>query len=359
MIFGCVQHQEPDTSVPIAISNADKIEIKYAKGFEVEYKMGHIKIITHSISDNQTFRDSLYLITSDKVTLDPALKSLNPTEAKFACHSSTYLAFFNALGSLNQVNALCGLDYVSNHSIDSVLTQNSVIELCQIDQVQTEALYSAHPDLFLVYPFGSIQDLNYGERGIATLLIAEYLEESQLARLEWIKLFGLLLDKVPEANAYFESVETEYLELKQKAAFEDKKFIMNLPFQDQWFMPSSKSVGVQLIEDAGLSYYYAGNEGTENQIHSKESVWDAGTRADYWIIIARYEGDYSLAQLLAEEPAYSAFKSIKNKQVIFCNTAKVDYFSQGAIEPNVILKDLLFATGQIEDHKPTYFFILE
>jgi iron complex transport system substrate-binding protein len=134
---------------------------------------------------------------------------------------------------------------------------------------------------------------------------------------------------------------------------------MNLPFQDEWFMPSEKSVGVQLIEDAGINYFYSKEKGTENKLHSKEEVWNDGVSADYWVILASRPAGYKMADLLNEEAVYKTFKSVKENQVIFCNTSESDYFSQGVIEPNLILKDLLYATGQIENHKPAYFFLLE
>lgn len=354
----CIRHKEKSTNIESINFVETAVDIQYAKGFEVSYHPGYIKLITKSIQSNHPFRDSLFVITKENIKIDPALKSIYVNDLKLACQSSTYLAYINQLRAIEQVNALCGIQYVNNDSIKQELLQQDVIELCQTDQVQAEALFKANPDLFLIYPFGSIQDLNYDKRGIPTLLIGEYLEETQLARLEWIKLFGILLNRVEEANQYFDRVAADYQRLKSDKLIENNSFIMNLPFQDQWFMPSSSSVGVQLIEDAGLTYFYQDDLGTENQIHTKEAVWDAGTQVDYWIIITRRDDELTLAKLIEEEPVYQTFKSVKNNKVLYCNTAKVDYFAKGTIEPDVILKDLLFLTGQIENHTPVYFELL-
>ena len=359
LIVGCVRHQNESVSVVETDFESARVSIKYAEGFEVKYADGYVKVTTRSLVGNESFSDSIFILDNADIVLGDYSKKIGNTGTKLACQSSTHLAFLNVLNDLDQVVGLCGMEYVNNPVTSEILEKNDVVELCLADQVQLEAVHQSNAGLFLVYPFGGGQTEAYQEKGIQTLLIAEYLEKSQLARLEWIKLFGLITGHVNEANQYFEEVASDYLTLKSSAVQSERTFIMNLPFSDQWFMPSSKSVGVQLIEDAGIQYFYQNTSGTENIVHSNEQVWEDGIAADYWVIIARRPSGFSLSDLLAEAPVYREFKSVKNNQVIFCNTAETEYFSQGVVEPNVILKDLLFATGQIEAHTPTYFFRLE
>ena len=359
VLCACVQHTNSTENDISNQADLEKVAVQYAEGFDILYEEGVIKIVTQSFGKNAFFKDSIYVRLDSRVKLDPVCKTIEQETICLACQSSTHLAFMAELDRLNEVVGLCGLEYVNNPEITAVLKKNHVVELCMTDQVQLENLYQSNPDLFLIYPFGSAESNNYSDKGIQTLFISEYLEKSQLARLEWIKLFGVLTGRTMEANDYFEEVETAYLVLKTAATKTEKTFIMNLPFQDQWFMPSSKSVGVELIEDAGLQYFYQDELGTENKTHSSEQVWNDGVKADYWVIIARRSADYSLEDLINEEPVYKEFLSVKKHQVIFCNTNQVDYFSKGAIEPHVILKDLCYATGQIDSHEPQYFFLLE
>jgi iron complex transport system substrate-binding protein len=359
VLCACVQHTNPNENVITNQVDLEMVDIQYAEGFDILYEEGAIKIVTQSFGKNAFFKDSVYVKFDSTVVLDPICKIIGQESVRLACQSSTHLAFLEELDRLNEVVGLCGLEYVNNSEISAVLKKNNVVELCLTDQVQLENLYQGNPDLFLIYPFGSAESNNYNDKGIQTLLISEYLEKSQLARLEWIKLFGVLTGRTKEANDYFEEVEAAYLKLKADATITENTFIMNLPFQDQWFMPSSKSVGVELIEDAGLQYFYQDELGTENKTHSNEQVWNDGVEADYWVIIARRPLGYSLQDLMNEEPVYKEFLSVQKHQVIFCNTDRVDYFSKGSIEPHIILKDLCYATGQIESHEPQYFFLLE
>jgi iron complex transport system substrate-binding protein len=357
LLSSCIRHQD-QTGQATVFPEQEKVEIKYAEGFEVVYGVGYVSIVTHSIAGNAFFSDTVYLRTIAGTEVPGNGTILSPGMRSFVCQSSTHLAFLNVLGEIDKVTALCGLRYVQNRSISDVLEKNGTIELCLAENVVMESLLKVNPDLFFIYPFGTEGNNEFRRNGVKTLYIAEYLEKNQLARLEWIKLFGLITGKADLANRYFKKAEESYLSLRQEPDT-NLKFILNVPFEDSWFMPSAGSQTVRLIEDAGLEYFYAETGATENDVHSKEEVWNDAMFADYWIIIASRPEGFSLADLLAEEPVYAKFKAVVHHQVIFCNTATNDYFAQGTVEPDVMLKDLLFATHKMDQHEPKYFFLLE
>jgi iron complex transport system substrate-binding protein len=356
-MLSCIQHKD-ETNATLFFPEQEKVEVKYAGGFEVVYGRGYVSVITHSIAGNTFFSDTLYLQSAADAEIPEGATLLTPGMSSLVCQSSTHLAFLNVLDEIDKVTALCGLRYVQNKSISGILEQNGTIELCQAENVVMENLLKVNPDLFFIYPFGTEGNDEFRRNGVKTLYIAEYLEKDQLARLEWIKLFGLITGKAGIANAYFEKAEQSYLSLQQRPDT-NLRFILNVPFEDSWFMPSAGSQTVKLIEDAGLKYYYSESGATENDVHSKEEVWNDAMFADYWIIIANRPEGFSRADLLAEEPVYAKFKSVIHHQVIFCNTATNDYFAQGTVEPEVMLKDLLFATHKMDQHEPKYFFLLE
>lgn len=353
----CIQHQDEEIQIEEEFKQ-ENIEVKYAQGFDIVYEENYTTLITHSISKNETFRDSVLLPANKDINSDG--KWIRSNISSLACQSSTHLAFLDVLSQLDKVSGLCGMDYVQNADVSVQLKQNNVREICLAEDVQMETLLEINPDLFLIYPFGMSKDLTaYEQQNVRTLFIAEYLEKTQLARLEWIKLFGVLMNRAEEANAYFEKVKKEYIGLKKDERDPKMSFFLNLPFKDSWFMPSAQSLTVKILEDAGMTYYYSGESGTENILHPKEEVWNDATKIEYWVIIANRPPGYSMADLLVEAPVYAEFSSVKNNKVIFCNTAESDYFSQGVVEPDVMLKDILLATGQLENHTPKYFRILE
>jgi len=359
----CINHEKDNGDINIELEQLkeERVEIQYAEGFEIEYEDTYIKVVTKSFQENTFFKDSVYIPQSSNLDLIPdGVKVLNNEVKTISCQSVTHLAFIEKLDKINAVSGVCGLKYVNDPLVKGMLTDNGAQEICLEDGMLEETILNLNPELLLLYPFGADYGNRYTEKGVATILIAEYLEKSQLARLEWIKLFGVLFNKVAEANAYFDKTSQQYIESRKANNGGDKKtFIMNLPFKESWFMPSSNSVGVELIEDAGLSYYYEEDQGTENNLRSTEVVWEAGSLADYWVIVAQRPKGFSLDDLILEEPAYKTFKSVQNKNVIFCNTSETDYFSKGVVEPNIVLNDLLFARGELSSYQPTYFFRLE
>ena len=357
IVSSCVHHQEADTTGDQVVFE-DSVKVTYAEGFDINYLPGYVELITHSIHQNSFFADTLFLLT-DSLKADPAKQYTNHQLNSIICQSSTHIAFLEVLDELNRVTGLCGLDYVQNPEVREKLLSNNVSEICLAEQVSLEAIQRLDPDLFLIYPFETTGKDKYDALGIQSFYIAEYLETSPLARLEWIKLFGLLLNKTKEANTYFETVESDYKQFKKPHPDSSKTFILNLPFKDNWHMPSGNSLIVNLIEDAGLKYYYQESGSTENDLHSTEEVWNDAMFAEYWIIMAFRPADFSMKDLLAEEPVYAKFRSVTKNQVIFCNTATSSYFSSGIVEPQVMLKDLLYATGQLASHEPEYFFLLK
>jgi iron complex transport system substrate-binding protein len=354
----CVHHQSQLEAIQ-ATQMSDSVVVKYAEGFEVRYDSGGFTITTHSIASNAPFADSLFILTNPEADISIKIHNLSADIDAIACQSSTHVAFLNAINKVELDKGLCGMEYVQNSEINSRLIKNNVVEICAAEQVDIEVLQKINTDLFLIYPFETDGKAKYDGAGIRTLFIAEYLEQTPLARLEWIKLFGLITGKAQEANTYFENAEAEYLSLISKTKKANSKFILNLPYKESWFMPSANSMIVNLIEDAGLTYYYPSSGITENETRSTETVWNDAMFADYWIIMASRPADFSLADLLAEESVYEEFLSVKKNQVIFCNTATSDYFVQGVVEPQIILKDILFATGQLNDHQPNYFSVLK
>jgi iron complex transport system substrate-binding protein len=116
--------------------------------------------------------------------------------------------------------------------------------------------------------------------GIQTLLITEYLEQTPLARAEWLKFFGVMTGN-KMAEAVFNEIETSYLKQVQKQSI--GSVALNLPFGDQWNMPSGKSITAQLLKDAGLDYLFSNKQLDGNVVLSMEEGYDALSKADYWV----------------------------------------------------------------------------
>ena len=358
-LYSCINHNPRETSSAEFIQkSALKLRITEAEGFELIYEDTYTALVSKSIDGNSEFNDSLFLVHDGYSEIN-GRKTLRSSINSISCQSSTHLAYLSYLDVLSFVSGHCGMEFIVNPEIRKALEENNTTEICAGESVQFEKIITTKPALFLVYPFAEEEVKDLHSKGIPTFMIGEYLEKTPLARLEWIKLFGVLMGKEQQASAYFEKVSKSYKSLTQPKKDTNMRFIFNLPFGDTWYTPSANSLVVKLFEDAGMSYFYENEIGTENTPHTKEEIWANGGEANYWVIIANRPEGFSLADLKSESEVYANFKSVKNNQVIFCNTTSSDYFLSGVIEPDVMLKDILFALHKTDKHQPKYFHLLK
>ncbi len=341
---------ESNQSISVDQEQSDyRLKVEDAKGFTIHYGDQYTTIKINSLSDKYPFYDSILIANQAGIANAKYLPgSLN----KIACQSSTHIAF---LDKLNKINLLCGIsemDYMPKDAIYDKVAQLNVQELNNNGVVEIERLVKSNADLFLMYPF-EWQSEKYKAVNIPTLLVAEYLESTPIARLEWLKFFGCLLNEPEMADSVFESIKHRYNDLV--VPVDSAATVMfNLPFKENWNMPSYHSLTAQLAKDAGLNYIVP-STGQDNIVLSKEIAWEKGISCEYWIIMAGRPEGFSFNDLLEEASIYKDFRSVKEKKVIFCNTSYSGYFTEGVVEPDVMLKDLLFLTGKISDHTPKYF----
>ena len=310
-----------------------------------------------SVNSNESkfnFSDSLYLVHSDNFD-GTNKKVLTNNLNSLAVQSTTHLSYLSILNGLNLVDAVSGLQYINSIELNKKINKDSIIEIGSNGSVLMESLLKVNPDLFLIYPFELDNKEKYNSKGIETLLISEYLENTPLARLEWIKLFGIMVGENDRANEYFNDVVSKY-ESQINAKDSNKTMFFNLPFKESWNMPNSNSLTANLVADAGFNYIFSDTM-NDNSIRSKEVVWDKAMNCEYWVIIASRPNDYSLEDLKGEDPIYSEFPAVKNNKVIFCNTSTTGYFTMGIVEPDVMLKDLNNIKNP--DYTAKYFNILK
>ena len=356
LFYSCVEHTAQIKEEMMFVKQIE-VNIKYAKGFTVDVSNKNFtKIIISTHNSVYNFTDSIFIAHSPNFKPN-GRKVFKGNYNTLALQSSTYLAYLDVIGKLNLVKGISGLQYVNSENYSQNFSKNKTKEISIDGNIQMETLLSINPDLFLIYPFELDNVEDYEKKGVQTLLIAEYLENTALGRLEWIKLFGLIFGEYEKAEAYFAKTEKNYFVQTQEVDPENTLFF-NLPFKDNWSMPSSNSTTVNLTNDAGFYYIYNDNS-NDNSNRAKEQVWHDAMQCEYWVIIASRPKDFTLANLLEEEEVYKEFPSVKNGKVIFCNTATTEYFTKGVVEPDILLKELIYAKDNLELEEPKYFRVLK
>ncbi len=173
------------------------------------------------------------------------------------------------------------------------------------------------------------------ELGIPVVVERSVYEKNPLARLEWIKFYGILFGKLEKSEKYFES-ETEKIRKVINQKKDENENGKNVAF---FFVSSNGSVNVRsggdyiskMIEMTGGKYVpsipqenLAGARSTVNM--QFESFFAAASNADILIYDRSIDKNLkTLAELKKKNPLFSDFNAVKNGEV-YCT--KDDFFQK-------------------------------
>lgn len=290
---------------------------------------------------------SVLLIKKDSLeTSDFGGKTLKDKAQRIICMSSTHIAMLDALGAIDKVVGVSGMQYISNPYIRE--NQDRIKDIGYEGNIDYETLVSLRPDLVLLFSVNgaSSMESKLNELGIPYIYIGDYVEEDPLGKVEWIVPLAEIIGDRDEGIHKFQDIAYRYEHLKEKIKREnlDKpKVMVNAPFLDSWFMPSSQSYIARMIEDAGGDYVYKKNTGTTSEAIDLEEALSLVSLADYWINIGSIN---TLQELKVEFPKFKNATCIKNGNVYNNNLKKSegggnDCYESGVVNPDLILRDMI------------------
>jgi len=190
----------------------------------------------------------------------------------------------------------------------------------------------------------TVRKLN--ELGIPTILIAEYLEEVPLAKMEWIKVFGALFNRETIATCKFDSVANKYRQLCALTANLTSKpsVLLGLPWRGTWYVSGGSSYVAKLIADAGGEYIFSDYDFKDSRPITLEKVFERALGADFWL----NSGDaVSLHDIFRVDERFTNLSAVKQKRVYNNNNKIIPpggnaFFESGVVEPEIILSDLIY-----------------
>ncbi len=184
------------------------------------------------------------------------------------------------------------------------------------------------------------------ELGIPYIYIGDYLEESPLGKAEWVVTLAEITGQRRKGENVFIGIPQRYNALKARVdstVGEAPSVMLNMPYGDSWFMPSTDNYTVRLITDAGGDYIYKKNSGNASRPIDLEEAYMLTSSADMWINTGTAT---TLAQVKAACPKFTDTRCYRNAQVYNNNlrTTKAggnDYYESGIMHPDLILRDLI------------------
>lgn len=280
---------------------------------------------------------------------------------RLACLYTTHAGMLDALGRLQTVQAVAEPQYMTLPYIRQGIAAGSIADLGQASTPDIEKLLEIRPEAVIVTPF---QHAGYGKlekTGIPLLECPEYMENTPLGRLEWIKFLAAFLEKEPEAAAYFNEIAGKYNQVQAIASqVETRPAVMSeTKYGNAWYIPAGGSYMARLYADAGARYLWSDTPGTGSIALNFEGVYDQAENADFWVIKKNNpDHDPTYGELKAEYEPYAHFKAWKEKKIILCNTGRVPFYEKGTLEPHILLCDLVkaFHPELLPGYLPTYYF---
>lgn len=264
---------------------------------------------------------------------------------RVVCMSSSYVAMLSTIGQSQAVVGVSGIDFISDEYVAA--NRDKVGDVGYDSNIDYELLLALDADIVLLYGVNaaSAMEVKLRELGIPYVYIGEYVESSPLGKAEWLVAIGEIVGERERAEQAFEPIPTRYNQLKDIAAecATRPKVMINTPYGDNWYMPSTQSYMAHLIADAAGDYLYDRDTDNTSAIIDNEQAYLLASSADCWINVGQL---YSIAELKSRFPKLYDIGCVKQGRVYNCTRRLSprggnDFWESGVIRPDVILSDLI------------------
>ena len=295
------------------------MEVDYAAGFSIELFKGGDRML--NVGDPA----QKYLVVPEGMSVPEELE-----ETVTVLQMPIDNAYIASTGMVSLMNAIGALDCVKLVATD--------VDGWYIDEVQAamgdgSIGYSGNykePDYEMMVDQGiqlhidnamidSVPEVNekFVELGIPNLVEISSKENHPLARVEWVKLLGVLFDREEEALAYFDNQKAL---MDQATAAESTGITVAMGYitsSGKCYARNGGDYLVQMIQLAGGDYICADMEPEEsgNTSMTFEEWYAAFKDADYLFYWNLGNKFYSIQEMTEYEPLFADFKAVKEGHV--------------------------------------------
>jgi len=326
--------------------------VQYAKGFTIntdgDFPVVHVKNPWPNAKRSFSYafipKETLASITFPKDAYDAVI--VTPIE-KLVVTSTTHIPALEALGGLSKLSGFPDTQYISSMPARQLINKGKIKELGNNESLNTEMVLEMQPDALVGFAIDN-QNSTYDlvqKSGIPVLFNGDWTEQTPLGKAEWIKFFGVLLQKEKEADSIFKSIETTYNQAKELARIAKTKptVLSGALYKDIWYLPAGESWAAQFLADANTNYIWAKTEGTGSISLSLETVLEKGSLAQYWVSPSQFT---TYDDLITANNHYTEFDAFKQKQVFTFSATKgptggLLYYELAPQRPDLVLKDLI------------------
>ena len=175
--------------------------------------------------------------------------------------------------------------------------------------------------------------------GIPVLVERSSYESDPLARMEWVKLYGILLDRKQQAEQLFDAAEQQIAPLAAQESTGKTAAFFSITSNNLATVRKGNDYVAKMIELAGGQYVFSDLTDDGNNLAtvniSLEEFYAAAKDADVLFYNSTIEGElHTLDELVAKCPALAECRAVQNRQV-YCTAQSL--FQQSMELPALIL----------------------
>ena len=265
-----------------------------------------------------------------------------------ATSSTTQLPAFELLKVTDSLVAVESPAFVWSEPVTQLIADGKIIGFGnESGGINVETLAAATPDLFFSSGTPNPAYDKIRELKIPVVGNSEWLENTPLGRSEWLKFTALFTNTEGTANQVFQQIEADYTAVKDKVqqTTDRPTAITGAPFNGEWARPGGRSYMAAFLADAGMTYVFAEDESNGSTQTAIETMLEAGARADIWLNADMMKKWPTISAIGADDPNLATIKAAQDGRV-YNPTKRInaaggnDYWEQGVVRPDLVLRDL-------------------
>lgn len=324
----------------------DTLKLKYASLLTIVKHDGYTVAEIHNPwKPGKTLHTYILVSSDDHSTAQLPLGTIIHTPiTRAAVFTTVHCSLLTTLGHSDDIVAVADLKYIKIPAIHEAVEAGRVADCGGGLNPVVEKIMDVKPDAILLSPFensggyGKLEDIN-----IPLVECAEYMENSPLARAEWMKFYGLLFDEEQQADSLFAVVDSSYQALKARAAEAGtgRSVLIDKMVGSVWYVPGGRSTIGQMVQDAGGSYPWADDKHSGSLSLPFETVLEKAGEADVWLY--RYSSDHetNYRELHADHRGYNQLRPFREHHVYACNVEMSLFYEESPFRPDWLLGDFM------------------
>ncbi len=346
IIFSFITSCTKQNSKPEKLVCADSLQVVYAEGFNIYYHSDYKEAVVYNPWIENTVLARYYLVKNSNIsTPADGIKITIPIKS-IAITSVTQTGFLQMINELNSVKGVSSPHLFFNKTIADNISAGKITDLGEAFSLNLEKTLQLKPDAVMMSGYN--QNDPYSQRvqnaGVPVVYNNEWMENSLLARAEWIKFVAAFYDKEAFADSVFNVINENYNAAKQKAQeVKNKPTIMSgANYRGTWYVPAGKNFIAKLYADAGGAYFYANDSAKGSLPLNFETAVKNFSTSEVWLS-CNYN---SIEELLKADSKHNLFNPVKKDKVYNFNKKMLssganDFWESAVVRPDILLTDVI------------------